>query len=349
MASPPTPQMLLGPFYFGALFNTFLYGVLIVQVIYYFQGYKKDKTWLRLFVLYLFVVETVNTAMCMGIVYEPLVGQFGTDKPMSVFPSLLPAQPILEVAVFVPVQLFYAWRIRIIMRNYLAPAVICMSSLASMVSAIWTTVLVAQVKIYLKKPQVDTTALIWSCTAAGADIVITGSLIWSLRTRKTGIRSTDDIIERIIRNAIQTGAITVAFTLLNSTLFVGLSNSTLSTFLLALYPTADLMMDSDFVFDFAIPKLYSNALVSTLNARTGTTDGGMMELRGTRATPQNPLTLSGSSRTGQTGSSGTHVVSTGDVVFARNSNHDLFLETKSDILALGTSNDHDNVSYFGNK
>ncbi|KAJ7318235.1 hypothetical protein DFH08DRAFT_893034 [Mycena albidolilacea] len=320
MPSPPTPQKLLGPYYFGVVLNTFLYGILVLQVITYYQNYKKDKTWLRLFVLYLFVVESVNTGMCVAMIYEPLVGQFGTDKPMSFFPSLLPSQPILEVAVFVPVQFFYAWRISVIMRNYIAPAIICMASLASMVGAIWTAVIVAEVKSYLEKPKVDFTALLWSCTAAGADVIITASLFWSLRARKTGIRSTDDTIERIVRNAVQTGAITVAFTLLNTTLFVGLSNSTLN-----------------FVFDFAIPKLYSNALVSTLNARASGSDGGMMELR-TTPTSRNAIAFSNTRQTGRTASSATQIVSSGDVTF-KPSAHDLFLETKSDILALGVGDD----------
>lgn len=274
---------------------------------------------MRLFVLYLFVVETVNTGMCVAMIYEPLVGQFGTDKPVSLFPTLLPSQPILEVAVFVPVQFFYAWRISVIMRNYFAPVIICMASLASMVGAIWTAIIVAQIKVYLEKPKVDLTALIWSCTAAGADVVITASLFWSLRSRKTGVRNTDDTIDRIVRNAIQTGAITVAFTLLNTTLFVG-SNSTLN-----------------FVFDFAIPKLYSNALISTLNARSGGTDGGMMELR-TNPTTRNNAAFSDSRQTRQTASSATQVVSTGSVVFNKQIAHEVFLESKSDILALGTGN-----------
>ncbi|KAJ7771219.1 hypothetical protein B0H14DRAFT_3590257 [Mycena olivaceomarginata] len=328
MPSPPTPQKLLGPYYFGVVLNTFLYGILVLQVITYYQNYKKDKTWLRLFVLYLFVVESVNTGMCVAMIYEPLVGQF-----------VLPSQPILEAAVFVPVQFFYAWRISVIMRNYIAPAIICMASLASMVGAIWTAVIVAEVKSYLEKPKVDFTALLWSCTAAGADVIITASLFWSLRARKTGIRSTDDTIERIVRNAVQTGAITVAFTLLNTTLFVGLSNSTLSARLHFLPPRFALIFETDFVFDFAIPKLYSNALVSTLNARASGTDGGMMELR-TTPTTRNALAFSNTRQTGRTASSATQIVSSGDVTFKPSAAaHDLFLETKSDILALGVGDD----------
>ncbi|KAF7343446.1 MFS domain-containing protein [Mycena venus] len=251
MASPPSPQALLAPYYLGTCLNTFLYGILVIQTLFYFQNYKSDKIWLRFFVLYLFTVETLNTALCVAMIYEPLVKQFGTDLPTSLFPSLLPSQPFLEAAIFVPVQFFYAWRIWIIMRNYFAPVLICMASLSSLVGAVWTAIIVNQVKSYSNKAKVDHTALVWSCSAAVADIIITTSLIWSLRMKKTGIKRTDDVIDRILRTSIQTGGLTVAFTILDVALFVALPNSTLS-----------------FVFDFAIPKLYSNALISTFNVRS---------------------------------------------------------------------------------
>ncbi|KAJ7800706.1 hypothetical protein B0H14DRAFT_1687245 [Mycena olivaceomarginata] len=261
MASPPTPQALLGPYYFGVMLNTLLYGILVMQTVSYYQEFKKDKLWLRFFVLYLFVVESLNTGMCAAMIYEPLVGQFGTDSPTFLFPSLLPSQPFLEVAISVPVQFFYAWRISVLMRNYFVPALIGMSSLASMVGAIWTALIVHQVKNYANKSKVDTTALIWSCCASAADLIITVSLFWSLTRRKTGVKRTDDTIDSIARHAIQTGLLTVTFSLIDVTLFVVLPNSTLS-----------------FFFDFALPKLYSNALVSTLNARSGGQGGGIIEL-----------------------------------------------------------------------
>ncbi|KAK7055725.1 MFS domain-containing protein [Favolaschia claudopus] len=249
--APPTPQSLLGPFYFGVILGTFLYGILVIQAITYYQWSKKDELWLRLFILYLFIVETCSTAISVAMIYEPLVGEYGTGKPTSLFPSLLPFQPFLEAAVFVPVQWFYSWRCSVIMPNWIVPILICMTSITSAVGAIWTGVIVHRVKEYIHKPDVNTAALIWSVSAAGADVMITASLIWSLRNRRTTIKRTDEAIDTIIRNTVQTGALTVAFTLLDVILFVALDHSTLN-----------------FVFDFGLPKLYSNALLSTLNSRS---------------------------------------------------------------------------------
>ncbi|KIK62689.1 hypothetical protein GYMLUDRAFT_41602 [Collybiopsis luxurians FD-317 M1] len=252
MASPPTPQLVLGPYYFGVALNTFLYGVLVLQAVIYYQGYKRDHTWLRFFVLYLFVVETANTGICVAMIYEPLVGQFGTDKPMTLFPVLLAGQPFLETAISAPVQFFYAWRISVIMKSYWVPTLICLASLASVAGAYWTGIEVHNAHSYINKHIVNNPALIWSTCAAGSDVIISVALIWSLIRRKSGIRATDDSINRIIRMTVQTGVITGIFAILDIVLFLTLPNSTLS-----------------FTFDFALPKLYSNALLSTLNARAG--------------------------------------------------------------------------------
>ncbi|KAF8173164.1 hypothetical protein K438DRAFT_1940233 [Mycena galopus ATCC 62051] len=315
---PPTPQALLGPYYFGVMLGTFLYGILVLQAITYYQSYKRDKPWLRFFVFYLFFTETVSTGMSIAMIYQPLIGQFGTDKPVTLFPSLLPSQPFLEAAVFVPVQFFYAWRISVIMRNYFSPVLICLTSIASAVGAVWTGITVHQVQEYIHKPQINNTALIWSVCAAGADVMITASLIWSLRHRKTGIKRTDDAINTIVRNAVQTGGVTVAFTILDVVLFVALSNSTLN-----------------FVFDFALPKLYSNALISTLNARSGGTQG---------AHAPNVLFSGSNSRQG---ASSQHMpsaqINTHKVVIEMNT----VVERDEDMLALGERRTNSDNPYYG--
>ncbi|KAF8188918.1 hypothetical protein K438DRAFT_1677051 [Mycena galopus ATCC 62051] len=330
-ASPPTPQALLGPYYFGVILNTFLYGILVMQTMTYYPAFKNDKLWLRLFVLYLFVVETLNTGICVAMIYQPLVGQFGTSSPTFLFPSrasihsfpwvefrpgsspVLPAQPCLEVAISVPVQFFYAWRISVMMRNYFVPAFIGVTSLTAMgkficlLGAIWTAIIVYQVKNYANKPKVNTTALVWSCCSAASDLIVTVSLFWSLTRRKTGIKRTDDILDTIARHSIQTGLLTVICSILDVSLFVALPNSTLS-----------------FFFDFGLPKLYSNSLVSTLNARHGGMDGGIIELE----TPS--IVFTASTRTGQTP---TTFGSNSIVAWARPTTHKLPADD-DDLLAL---------------
>ncbi|KIK58352.1 hypothetical protein GYMLUDRAFT_227974 [Collybiopsis luxurians FD-317 M1] len=320
MPPPPTPQLVLGPYYFGVALNTFLYGVLFLQILIYFQGYKRDQFWLRLFVLYLFFVETVNTGICVAMIYEPLIGQFGTDGPISLFPTLLAGQPFLEIAISAPVQFFYAWRIRVIMKRDWIPALICLSSLASTAGAIWTGICVHQAHIYQNKDIINHPALIWSICSAGSDVIISTTLITVLIKRKTGIKTTDDTVNRIIRTTVQTGAITGSFAVLDIVLFLALPNSTLS-----------------FTFDFALPKLYSNALVSTLNARAGMVQLSLRQPQDNVLFSEQPL----GSSVGQSNAAETSTFN-GPIVFNASPNLD-YIEMNSVTL-----NGDTGIGYAGN-
>ncbi|KAJ6464788.1 hypothetical protein C8R47DRAFT_1224659 [Mycena vitilis] len=145
MGIPLTPEALLAPYFIGVVLNTFLFGLLVQQTITYYQGYKNDKQWLRYFVLYIRSGDREYRDVCVATIYSPLhvIGQFGTPLPVTLFPactdqfsfkstSVLPSQLFLEAAIFVPVQFFYAWRISVIMRHYIIPVLICLTSLTSM-------------------------------------------------------------------------------------------------------------------------------------------------------------------------------------------------------------------------
>ncbi|KAG6828232.1 hypothetical protein H0H92_008730 [Tricholoma furcatifolium] len=95
---------------------------------------------------------------------------------------------------------------------------------------VWLSVTVVHVRLYSKKPELH-----WPALAR-----------W-----KTGFSGTDDAINRIIRLTIQTGFITAVFATLDVICFLALPHTTIN-----------------FVWDFALSKLYTNALLSTLNARS---------------------------------------------------------------------------------
>ncbi|KAF8508407.1 hypothetical protein JB92DRAFT_638881 [Gautieria morchelliformis] len=262
----PSLQLFYGPLMIGVFLNCILYGVLIVQTFLYFQTYKKDAASFRLFVVYLFILETINTACDMILLYEPLIIQFGQPHAEMFFPIMLAASPVLTVAMSTPIQIFTAWRISVIARSRPMAIVICILAVMSFAGGIWTTIRVADYRLLSRKPDLNESALLWFISSGLADMLITGSLIFSLSRRRTGHESTDISINRIIRLTIQTGAVTMIFALID-----------LMTFLIS--PTTAI----NFVWDFALSKLYTNALLSTLNARSGWTN------LGTNSDPDNVL------------------------------------------------------------
>ncbi|KAG9312689.1 hypothetical protein JVU11DRAFT_7107 [Chiua virens] len=215
-------------------------------------------------VAYLFFCETVNTACDMVVMYEPLIVRNGTVEALTYAPIMLTSDPIIAVMVSLPVQLFIAWRIKILNNSCVLPIIIAIFSVASFIGGIANAVLITIIREYVKFPKSEFASIIWLVASAVADILITGTLVLSLMRRRTGIRVTDQLVNRIIRCesfltrqsrkvrtslnivvTVQTGLVTAAFAILNVTLFM------------------------NFIFDFSLSKLYSNSLLSTLNARSG--------------------------------------------------------------------------------
>ncbi|KAJ6562261.1 hypothetical protein B0H19DRAFT_1143989 [Mycena capillaripes] len=244
----PDVRLSYGPMLIGVFFNMILYGVFVGQALTYYQLYHKDGAWMRYFVLYLFVLETLNTGFDMAMMYQPLILDYG--QKLDYFPKVFPTEPLIVVLVSTPIQIFFAWRIYTITKMISVPAVIAVFAIAALAGGLWTTAKVTIIKEFQYKPLLHPSALLWFLASCVADILITISLTLTLSHRKTGFVATDSVIDKIIRTTIQTGLVTSVFSVLDVICFMVFPHYAVN-----------------FVWDLALSKLYSNALLSTLNAR----------------------------------------------------------------------------------
>ncbi|KAF7344125.1 hypothetical protein MVEN_01702400 [Mycena venus] len=260
MASAPAPalpnvQLSYGPMLIGVFFNMILFGVLVGQTVTYYQLYKRDPAWMRLFVGFLFFVECANTALDMAMMYQPLILEYG-QKPVF-FPTVFMTEPLCVVLVSMPIQIFFAWRIHQLTKSLWIPIIISVLAIASFAGGVWTATMVQILRQFAKKPLLHNPALLWFLASCVADILITVSLVMTLSKKKTGFAATDSVLDKIIRTTIQTGAITALFSILDVACFMILPH----------YAVYVKCMVADFVWDLSLSKLYSNCLMSTLNAR----------------------------------------------------------------------------------
>lgn len=249
-SGPPPVQTLFGPLLIGVCVNCILYGILLLQAVIYYMSYKKDPKWIRYFVLYLCCVETINIGCNIATIYEPLVLRYGTPEALTFFPIMITATPTTNAAISTPVQIFTAWRIIVITRNKLVGFIICAFALVSLAFATYTAAVITIVREFIKKDQTIKPATVWFIASACADVLITGTLYFSLSRRKTGFKSTDQVINRIIKLTLQTGLLTLLFAISETVSFIASPRTT-----------------ANFALDFPLSKLYTNALLSTLNAR----------------------------------------------------------------------------------
>ncbi|THV04677.1 hypothetical protein K435DRAFT_158247 [Dendrothele bispora CBS 962.96] len=245
-SGPPPISMIFGPMLVGVFLNCILYGVLSVQT------YKKDNSRIKALVWYLYILETLNTGFDMGMMIEPLIVRYATERAVTRVPIMLSADPIVTVLISTPVQIFMAWRIKVISKSSLLMWIIIFFSICSFIGGVANTIAVTIINEFAHLHQFDGSVITWLGASAITDILITVSLVWSLWKARSHVRATDDAVSRIIRLTVQTGAITAVSAALDVILFITLPNTTVN-----------------FVWDFALSKLYTNALMSTLNARAG--------------------------------------------------------------------------------
>jgi len=219
------------------------------QALTYYQRYKADRGWFRYLVLYLVIMETVNWICDIGVIYEPLIIRYATPEALLISPVMLRTDAVLTVLVSTPIQLFIAWRVRVVTNSFFLPSIITILATVSLGGGLATTAVDTLHPQFADFQEFHLEVIIWLVASAACDVFLTASLVYSLWSRKTNIVSTDSYLNKIIRLSVQTGSITSAAALLDMILYITTNNT------------------SNFVLDFPLSKLYTNALISTLNAR----------------------------------------------------------------------------------
>ncbi|KAK1235645.1 hypothetical protein PQX77_001130 [Marasmius sp. AFHP31] len=125
-----------------------------------------------------------------------------TDNSKVLYRNLKKKQNITQCSqglIAAPVQLFMAWRIKIISGSRLLALAISILSLCSLAGGIWVGVAVSQKPNWQDFELFKAAPGTWLVTAAAADVLIAASLVYFLMKRKTPFVSTNDQIDRIVR------------------------------------------------------------------------------------------------------------------------------------------------------
>ncbi|KAF5373386.1 hypothetical protein D9757_009765 [Collybiopsis confluens] len=149
----PTVIEVYTPFFVGTFLNIFLYGIAVTQMYTYYRTSKNDKLWMRLLILYLFVLETVNSFLDIGLVFEPLLLNFGNKDVIATSPwserqlhcldedliltfvlvlLALRLDGVTTALISTPVQIFMAYRIHVIMETIIPAVIVSMLAISSL-------------------------------------------------------------------------------------------------------------------------------------------------------------------------------------------------------------------------
>lgn len=247
--SASTAEGFQGPFLIGLAINIFLHGLATTQVYLYFTGYKKDKLWLKSLIAILYLADTFNCIVSIYYIYNALIIHFGDEANLLRGNWAFSAGSASTGVVSVAVQLFFAWRAHVLTKNVLIVATIVLCSLASLAGSLGTAIgLIANPRIFLV-PDLQVEVTLWLVGAVLADTIIAASLVWHLGKHKGSYPAVNSALNRILRMTVQTGVLTTIIAIIDLTCY--LTNS----------------MGTYAIFSMILSKLYTNCMLSTLNAR----------------------------------------------------------------------------------
>ncbi|QRV92307.1 hypothetical protein RhiJN_20325 [Ceratobasidium sp. AG-Ba] len=197
----------LGPILLGAFLNVLLYGVLLTQVILYFVVHKKDKTWIKLMVLWLLVLETLNSIFDVGFVYRYMIDLFGNFEAIQHSHWFFHIEPLMTVIIASTTQCFFAWRVTRLTERPWVGWCIAGAVFIQFLAGAATTAGAWVVVDFARFSELKIPICVWLAMSAAIDVTITGVLTWYLHSHRTGFPGTDDVITRVIRCKLYTNSL----------------------------------------------------------------------------------------------------------------------------------------------
>ncbi|BEI86454.1 hypothetical protein CcaverHIS002_0607410 [Cutaneotrichosporon cavernicola] len=198
----------------GLLLDTFLFGMFSIELITYLNSKAKDPVWVKALVGAVVAMASLSTAHNWWIVSKFFVHNFGT---YSVFLTTGPLAwlAFLDCINMSLCQAFFAYRAyRLCDRNLWIPISVGLCILTGVACTITMTVIYTTLSSVLDTHVILSPSLLWAATTMVANMIITVSILYGLMKKRSGIKSTDNLITRFIRMSLESQAATTAIALI---------------------------------------------------------------------------------------------------------------------------------------
>ncbi|KAK7050104.1 hypothetical protein R3P38DRAFT_2861968 [Favolaschia claudopus] len=202
-------------------FQAILFGMGLLQVYLYFFWYPKDHWGIKATVILITFLESVQTGTYFAATYGFFITDFGHPEILALFPWTALAQLLaLYTSTFVA-QTFFAHTIYLLhKRRKIFPAIIILLSLVGLGGGTAQIVLATKIKFFSELPTTSAASNTQAALSLACDILITVGLCWRLNESRTGIQSTNKLLNFLIMTAVNRGVLTMVTALLNMVLFL---------------------------------------------------------------------------------------------------------------------------------
>ncbi|KAJ8518912.1 hypothetical protein ONZ45_g4084 [Pleurotus djamor] len=245
----------IGPLFIGIILNWSLLGILAVQFCTYVQIGTRDLLAIKVFVVFVMILDIMQTVFTTHLSWNFLVENWGDIHAILSPPWTTTTISIMGGLISAAVQFFYAWRITRLKNNRLTQIIVVFIILIAITQVI--SALVGSLKLTLSGDLASPSDLsayftVWLVGSFIDDFIIAVTMytILSAAARRTLSKDMGSQLERIMQLSIQTGAITAIVALVQLILFLYFKDNNL-------HSTPALILG----------KLYSNAMLASLNSR----------------------------------------------------------------------------------
>ncbi|KAF8961612.1 hypothetical protein BDZ97DRAFT_1191886 [Flammula alnicola] len=178
---------------------------------------------LQAMVVTLAVIETFQIVIWFQITYFYFIDGFGNVPGLFLIHwRVIPAQLFATYLSAYIVQMYFAYCIYVLDRkNKIIPGIIAVLALTQIASGLAQTIITLRLTSFTR---LDSTKPIITQAASAllCDIMITVSLVRSLRKHKGNVKSTNSLLNSLVINAVNRGILTAMCAALNLILFVAL-------------------------------------------------------------------------------------------------------------------------------
>ncbi|KAH9939741.1 uncharacterized protein BXZ73DRAFT_99373 [Epithele typhae] len=263
---PPCNAPSLDAMYGAVLIGTFvgliLYGITLYQSMRFFALYPRESMLLRSLVIGIIVFESIFSVLTMHICYFYLVTNYS-------HPERLAFGVCYYRSYHASLSSFYTWRVYMIGRKYrLMAMVVALLLIAELAFYIGCTYQAFHIDQLSRLSSISWLLAAGTVTAVVADLLLTLTLVLSLKNSRTGIKETDSLVNTMALYLIYTGLTT------------GIVAS-ITMIMSLVYPDTLSYSASGIV---AI-RLYGNSMLAALNGRKALAKRGVRTFGGSDTSP----------------------------------------------------------------
>ncbi|KAK7007626.1 hypothetical protein R3P38DRAFT_3028400 [Favolaschia claudopus] len=320
----------LGSILVASWANGMLLVVSCSQAYFYYRTFPKDHWATKGTVLSAIVVDFINVMANYASIYLYAITNWGDLDylfaraywPLYIYVLSLGASGFI-------VQNYLTFRYWRATKHLIVCGLVWLVSLTGMAASILTAVVVIQsVSNSSARNTAATAAIIWQVSASVANVALALLLVFQLRKMQSSFQSTQSIIQRLIRSAIQTGGITSILALTSLITYLAEKSSNVTV-----------------AFGYPLGRVYTITLLYNLNMRAEMRGASISRTRDTSSAGNNQVYGNGHShamtgdRIGLESLGGIHVHRTAIVKIDDGDIQHVKVQTETDEVSVRTQQD----------